>query len=58
MTVREVYGLGVVSAYIPDEEVKFAEERIDRLEELERQLGGLSPYKDMARHLHLVAARQ
>ena len=55
LRVLEVYGLGVVSAYIPDDEVKFAEERIDRLEELERHMGGLSPYKDVARHLHVVA---
>ncbi|MEX2236740.1 MAG: methyltransferase domain-containing protein [Dehalococcoidia bacterium] len=54
--VLEVYGLGIVSAYIPDDDVKFAEERIDRLEELERKLGALSPYKDIARHLHIVAA--
>lgn len=58
LKVLAIYGLGVVSAYIPDEEVKFAEERIDRLEELERELGALPPYKDMARHLHLVAAQQ
>lgn len=56
LVVKGIYGLGVVSAYIPDEDVKFAEERIDRLEELERHLGGLSPYKDIARHLHVVAS--
>jgi S-adenosylmethionine-dependent methyltransferase len=55
LEVAEVYGLGIVSAYIPDEEVKFAEERIDRLEELERRLGEESPYRDVARHLHVVA---
>jgi ubiquinone/menaquinone biosynthesis C-methylase UbiE len=56
LKVFEIYGLGVVSAYIPDEETKFAEERIDRLEELERRLAALSPYRDVARNLHVVAA--
>lgn len=54
--VLDIFGLGVVSPYIPDEESKFAEERIDRLEELERRLGALPPYKDIARHLHVLAA--
>jgi 2-polyprenyl-3-methyl-5-hydroxy-6-metoxy-1,4-benzoquinol methylase len=57
LEVVETYGLGVISPYIPDKDTKFAEERIDRLAELEATLGAASPYKEVARRLHIVARR-
>ncbi|MPZ23259.1 MAG: methyltransferase domain-containing protein [Dehalococcoidia bacterium] len=57
LTVVGSYGLGVVSPYIPDEDAKFTDRRIHQLEELERRLGSLSPYKEVARRLHVVAAQ-